>query len=103
MAELMVDMLVGKKVDHLVVTLVVGKAGKMDQLSAAWMDLNLAGAMVVRSVVLWVVKMGHSKVDRWVGRLVGWWVATMAEMRADATVEWRVDTMADALDVMLAD
>jgi lipoprotein NlpI len=98
----MVDMLVGKKVDHLVVTLVVWKAVKMDPLSAAWMDLNSAGAMVARSVVLWVVKMGHSKVDHWGWRLVGWWVATMAELRAEPMVEWRADTMADALVVMLA-
>jgi hypothetical protein len=35
MAGLMVDVLVGQKVEHLVVTLVVGKAVKMDELSAA--------------------------------------------------------------------
>jgi hypothetical protein len=39
------------------------------------MDLNLAGAMVARSVVLWVVKMGQSKVDSWVAMSVVLWVA----------------------------
>jgi hypothetical protein len=57
--------------------------------------------MAARSVVLWVVKMGHSTVDSWVESLVGLWVAMMVGLMADTLADTMVALTADALAVML--